>query len=214
MIGRRLTVAGLATLPLGLARAGLPIPPSDRLAFHIVRKGSTIGEHVITFARTADTMTVSVAADIVLGLGPVAFFRYTHRATVRWQAGQVVSIDAETNDDGTARRMTARRDQYGLVVEGSKAPRYTAPPNASPGTHWDRAMLNGPFINTEDGRLMRPIVTLVGVEKVEVTGGLVEAQHFTLRGDAELDTFYDLAPSWVGLRFTARDGSEVRYVRA
>lgn len=214
MIRRRVLLAGLASSPFRLARAALPIPPGDRLAFHIIRKGSTIGEHTVTFQRADNALTVSVAADIAIGLGPIAFFRYRHRATVQWQGGQLVSIDAETNDDGTKRRMTARRDDSRLVVEGTKAPRYTAPPRTQPGTHWDRAMLDAPFINTEDGRLMHPTVTLVGVEKVYVTGGSVQAQRYALRGDADLDTFYDLTPSWVGLSFTAKDGSEVRYFRA
>lgn len=75
-------------------------------------------------------------------------------------------------------------------------------------------MLNTPFINTQDGRLMHPAVTLVGTEKADVTGGSVEAQYFTLRGNARLDTFHDLTPSWVGLRFTANGGSDIRYFRA
>ena len=214
MIRRRLLLTGAAALPFREARAALPIPPNNRLAFHIIRKGSTIGEHSVTFETAGDALTVSVAADIVVGIGPIAFFRYKHRAIVRWQNEQVVSIDAETNDDGTADHMTARREESGLVVEGSKAPRYTAPPRSLPGTHWDRAMLDAPFINTQDGRLMHPTVKMVGMEKVEVTGGSVEAQHYTMRGDADMDTFYDMTPSWVGLRFTAQDGSEVRYLRA
>ena len=214
MIGRRSLLAGLTALPLAQARAALPIPASNRLAFHIIRKGSTIGEHSVDFAQAGDALTVSVAADIVVGIGPIAFFRYTHRATVHWQAGQVVSIDATTNDDGTPQHMSARRDESGLVVEGSKTPRYVAPPRSLPGTHWNRAMLDAPFINTEDGRLMSPRVTLVGMENVEVSGGSIQSQHYTVRGDANFDTFYDLTPSWVGLRFSAKDGSEVRYLRA
>ncbi len=214
MIGRRSLLASLIALPVVRARAGLPIPAGNRLAFHIIRKGSTIGEHSVEFAQAGDALTVSVAADIVVGIGPIALFRYTHRAIVHWQAGQVVSIDATTNDDGTPRHMMARRDEAGLVVEGSTASRYVAPPRSLPGTHWNRAMLDAPFINTEDGRLMSPRVALVGMENVEVTGGSIKAQHFTMRGDANLDTFYDLTPSWVGLRFSAKDGSEVRYLRA
>ena len=214
MIGRRIFLGGLATAPLGVTQAALPIPLGDHLAFHIIRKGDTIGEHTLLFTRDADTLTVAVAADIAVGIGPIAFFRYKHRATVKWKAGQVASVDAQTNDDGTLRRMTARRDESGLVVEGSKAGRYIAPAHSLPGTHWDRAMLDAPFINTEDGRLMSPTVTMVGMEKLDVTGGFVEAQHYTMRGDADLDTFYDLKPSWVGLRFIAKDWSEVRYLRA
>jgi len=135
MIGRRLLLAGAVALPLRDAYAALPIPPGDRLAFHIVRKGSPIGEHIIGFERAGGALTVSVAVDIVVGFGPIAFFRYKHRATVRWQNEQVVSADAETNDDGSPQHMTARRDESGLVVEGSRAPHYTAPPRSLPGTH-------------------------------------------------------------------------------
>jgi hypothetical protein len=206
-------MGGLAVAPFGSVQAALPVPADDRLVFNIVRKGDKIGEHALTFTRTAIGLTVAVAVDIVVGIGPIAFFRYKHRATVRRRGAQVVSVDAETNDDGTPKKMTARREDSGLVVEGTNAARYVAPPKSLPGTHWDRAMLDAPFINTEDGRLMSPTVTLVGTKKVPVGNGSVTAQHFRLSGDANLDTFYDTTPSWVGLRFTAHDGSEVTYLR-
>jgi hypothetical protein len=50
-----------------------------------------------------------------------------------------------------------------------------------------------------------------GISTVDVTQ--YQAQHYTMRGDANLDTFYDLTPNWVGLRFSAKDGSEVRLGR-
>ena len=67
MIRRRSLLAGLTALPLAQARAGLPIPAGHRLTFHIIRKGSTIGEHPIDFAQAGDTLTVSVVADIAGG---------------------------------------------------------------------------------------------------------------------------------------------------
>lgn len=213
MIGRRLLLGGLAVAPLSSGHAALPVPAGDRLGFNIIRRGNKIGDHMLTFTRTGKDLTVAVAVDIVVGFGPIALFRYKHRAAEKWIGAQVVSVDAETNDDGTPRKMTARREEAGLVVEGTNASRYLAPARSLPGTHWNRAMLDAPFINTEDGRLMSPTVTLAGMEKLPVGDGSVMAQHFQLRGDADLDTFYDATPSWVGLRFTAHDGSEIRYLR-
>ncbi len=215
MIGRRSLLASAAGL-LAIPRAGaLPVPATNRLEFRILRKGSLIGTHALRFTGAGRDLTVEVTADIAIGLGPIAFFRYRHRATERWQDGRVVSVDAETNDNGTIERMTARRDGASLVAEGSKAPRYTAPPNASPATHWNRRMLEGPLINTQDGQLMRPSVTVVGSGEVPTAeGGKLRADHVTLRGDADLDTWYDATPTWVGLRFTAKDGSVVEYRRS
>ena len=79
MIGRRMALGGLAALPFGVARASLPIPAGDRLAFQILRKGDKIGEHIETFDRSGDALTVTVAVDILVGLGPIALFRYKNR---------------------------------------------------------------------------------------------------------------------------------------
>ncbi len=214
MIGRRALLAGAAALLVSPSAGALPVPTGNRLDFRILRKGSQIGTHTLRFANTGDDLTVEVAADIVIGLGPIAFFRYRHRATERWRNGVVVSVDAETDDDGTKERMTARREGMSLVVEGTKAPRYVAPSTASPATHWNRRMLDGPLINTQNGLLMRPTIKMLGPGQVPTAdGGSLRADHVTLRGDADLDTWYDATPAWVGLRFTAKDGSVVEYRR-
>jgi hypothetical protein len=213
MISRRLAVGGSALAWLWTGRTATPAPAGDRLAFRIVRKGNVVGEHILAFTRAGEALTVAVATDMVVSDGPIAMSRYKQRATILSTGNQIVSIDSETNDDGVPRKMTARRDDSGLVIEGSKAPRYVAPPRAQAGTFWNRAMLEAPFINIEDGRLMRPTITLIGTEHIEVAGGTVEARHFALRGDANLDTYYDLTSHWAGLRFAGKDGSEIRYVR-
>lgn len=210
MIGRRGVLAGgiLLAAPRP-ASASLPVPPARRLAFAIVRKGDSIGTHVLTFEPAGDRLTVNVAADIAVSLGPIVLFRYRHRATERWENGQVMSVDSETNDDGT--RVTARMWREGgpLLVESTGTPRYTAPPDASPATHWNRTMLNGPLINTQNGKLMRPTVTPLGTGTIP--GYNRPASGFSLRGDADLDTWYDSVPGWVGLRFNGKDGAEIRY---
>lgn len=121
-----------------------------------------------------------------------------------------MSLDAETNDDGTKYRARLWRDGGPLIVECTGIPRYVAPPDAKPATHWNRAMLDGPFINTQNGKLLRPKITSLGVR-----GNLPNCPHqasgFALRGDADLDTWYTDAPRWVGLAFQAGDGSVIRY---
>jgi hypothetical protein len=195
------------------AKAALPVPATDSLDFDVIRKSHKIGEHFVTFQREGDRVTVAVAADIVVGIGPIALFRYRHRSAEVWEGGRIVSVASTTNDDGTPKRMTARRDDAGLWVEGSDAPLYLAPHASIPGTHWNRAMLDAPFVNTQDGRLMRPSIANMGIRTVDVGARTVEATEYRLRGDADLETYYDAAPAWVGLRFHAKDGSDVIYRR-
>ena len=210
MIGRRAILAGGTCLVAARpAAAALPVPPNNRLAFSIVRKGDTIGTHVLTFEPDGDRLTVHVAADIAVSLGPIVLFRYRHRATERWEDGRVVALDSATNDDGTQVKARMWREGGPLIVESTGNPKYTAPADASPATHWNKAMLNGPIINTQTGKLMRPTISRLGAGTIP--GRQQQAWGFALRGDADLDIWYDATPRWVGLRFDGRDGTEIRY---
>jgi hypothetical protein len=216
MIGRRRLILGACAvvLPRISLAAPSPIPPGDALAFRIVRNGSEIGTHVLNFAREGDRLTVQIKVDLSLGIGPVKLFRYSHRAIEIREADRLISVESETDDDGKIYKMAARRTDAGLIVEGSRASRYTAPDDARAATHWDRRMLDGPIINTQYGNLMRPMIRQVGEDRVPTSSGdEIEAKHFSLSGDVMLDTWYDETPSWAALRFQAADKSEVRYER-
>jgi hypothetical protein len=216
ILGRRTLLLGCGAMMCARPPSAAPFvaPPGDALAFKVFRDGDEIGMHTLDFTQSGDDLTVRIAVDLAVGLGPIVLYRFTHRATEIWRAGRLFSVDAQTDNDGTPFMMTARRDDSGLVVEGSKAARYIAPPNALPATHWNRNMLDGPVINTQHGELMKPSVTPLGPELIAcASGSEIRADHFSVTGDATLDTWYDDARSWAGLGFKAKDGSDIRYER-
>ena len=222
MIGRRsLIVGGGAFLCARQLRADtaanpglLSTPPGKSLAFAVMRKGSKIGEHMLTFDGDGNNLTVHVAVELKVGVGFITLFRYKHSATEMWQNGQLVALDTVTNDDGTPNKVTGRASTAGFQVEGTKARLYTAPPDALPATHWNHKVLNVPWINTQDGRLLRPKITPMGPDLIPVASGAkIQADHFALSGDAILETYYDSGSNWAGLNFKAGDGSLILYER-
>lgn len=193
----------------------LSVPPGKALGFAVVRKGSKIGEHLLTFEQSGEgNLIVHVAVQLRVGIGPIALFRYTHNATETWKNGQLVSLETQTSDDGKPFKVSGNRTGAGFVVEGTKAPLYTAPGNALPATHWNHKQLDSPWINTQDGRLMHPTITPMGKDTIPTASGAkITANHFSLTGDAVLDTWYDDTANWSGLSFKAGDGSDVVYER-
>lgn len=215
MIDRREMLAGAAMLAVpGGARAALPVPAGDRLGFDIIRKGTRLGQHVLTFERSGDALVVRVAMELVVKAAFITLFRYRHQATERWQGDQVVALDTATNDDGTKYVVTGRRTAAGLVIEATGKPKFVAPADASPATHWNRRQLDGPWINTQDGKIFRPKVTPGGVEAIATAkGGALKANRYAMSGDVAMDLWYDGRPSWAGLGFKGKDGSMITYVR-
>jgi len=214
-VDRRTFLAGTAALlATGPARAALPIPPDRRLEFRVMRSGEAIGSHRLTFEGPAETTEVRVEVEIAVRFGPIVLFRYRHHARERWQGDSLAGFDSETDDDGARLRVTATRTAAGFEVEGSTIGRYLAPSEALAATHWNKRMLRGPMINTQDGRLLRPVIACEGETPVPRSDHLrLEAQHYALSGDADLDLWYDQAAEWAGLQFKAKDGSAVTYER-
>lgn len=217
MISRRLCVAtslaSLSSVPAAPAIAApprLPVPLSGRLAFRLMRNGDVIGSHTLDFVPQGDTLSVSVAIDIVVKLGPIAVYRYKHRATETWTGGAFSAIESVTDRDGTPHRMRAATTAAGLMVEGTLAPRYTAPVNTYATTYWNRVMLQRQVINSEDGRLFDVTPTALAEETVAAAAGSVVARHYRIDGDLKLDLWYDAAEQWAHLVFT-KDGSTVIY---
>lgn len=211
MIGRRKLLMGACAAAMAdRAAAALPVPLSSTLGFRVVRNGRPIGNHQLSFENDDGRLIVRVVVDIAVLFGPITLYRYRHRARERWENGRVVAFQAETNDDGTNSTVAMRREGDRLLVESSQAGTYLAPAGALPATHWNRSMLQGPFINTQTGEVMRPDIRSAGVEPLPWAPQR-RGERLVLSGDVALETWYDPTPAWVGLRFLGSDGSTVQY---
>jgi hypothetical protein len=217
LVDRRGFLIGASALPVAPPAAnaqGRPTPAKGRIAFQVVRDGADIGSHDLVFADAASGFDVTIAVDIAVKFGPITAFRYQLNGLEQWRDGKVFHVEASTNDDGRLLSMRADRDERGLWVWGSKAPRYLAPSDALPATHWNEAELRAPWINPQDGRLLHPKVTPADVEQVSLGDDrTVPARRFDISGDARMQIWYGSALGWTALRFTARDSSLIRYVR-
>jgi len=78
----------------------------------------------------------------------------------------------------------------------------------------ERSRTGWPWINPQDGKLLHPAVARQGPGTVpDVQGQRLAARRYVLSGDVQMDLWYDAAPSWIGLRAPAHDGSIIRYER-
>jgi hypothetical protein len=206
---RALLVTAVAMISGRSALAG-PIPDSNRLAFEVLRDGSPIGTHVLEFTRVGERVTVRVAIDLLVRFLGIPVYRYTHRNTEVWEGDRLISIEAETNRNGTPLSVRGRRTAEGVAIEASQAGRYVAPGDIVTTSYWHSRFLQGNKLDTQGGRLLQVRVTPKGEERLP---GDLAARRWHIAGDLKLDIWYDMAGTWAGLRFPAEDGSTILYVR-
>lgn len=190
------------------------IPEQGVLEFEILRNGSPFGRHYLEFEEDGDRVKVDISIDMKASLAFLTFFEYKHRNTEIKRGGQLVSIDAFTNDDGKEWFVEARLEGDSIVVERTRD-NYEAPKTIGVATYWDKTMLeHDKLLNTQKGMVQEISVTKLDVEQVEVAGEYILAQRFKISiPERDIHVWYHTeTDQWVGLRFNIR-GSELDYRR-
>ena len=203
-------VGMMAAAPSPLLAAA---PPNRRLAFAVLRNGQRIGEHRMTFSGDAASPTVSTEVDMTVKLGSVTVYRYRHTAREVWADGRFESLESVTDATAGDRKVSARRTPSGVLIRTGRR-EVLVPAGTSPLTHWNPKVLTGRLFNPQEGDLVRITASPKGVRPVVLADGRsVEAQVWALRGEAEIDNWYDRAGVWTGLKGRLKDGSVIEYRR-
>ena len=182
------------------------------LRFEVDLDGRPIGEHALTFERQPDdALNVAIDIDLDIKFGPFTVFSYNHMNRTEWRGGQLVSLQSETDDNGTRHRVRAIADSGGLrIIADDEAP-VSVTPSMLPSTYWMAATVRqNQLINSQTGELLVVTVQRVGRETVTGPAGRIPATHYRMEGDLEIDLWYDDDDVLVGLAFVAR-GAQVAY---
>jgi hypothetical protein len=212
---------GFSGAVAGLAFGGLCGHPAsaatdawraEDLSFEIRRDGQPVGEHRVTFTRYGDTVDVQARSEIAVPFLFFTAYRFSYQSRSRWRGGRIEQLDAVTDDNGAVSRVLARRDGGRVTVEGP-AGRVETSPDTFVTEHWNSQVLQASTVlNTITGSVNRVDIAPQGAEAIESTSGTRMARRFSYTGDLQVTVWYDEAGRWVGLRFTARDGSRIDYV--
>jgi hypothetical protein len=187
---------------LNASAYAVPIPSGNQMHFKIFRNGAAVGDHIISFNRTGDGLTVSTSSSFVVTIAMIPVFHYAAKATERWSNGIFQGVDSAVNFNGSPLEVHAERGAGGYQVRGTHVPLYTAPLNTLPLTYWNKAMIQGTILNIQTAHSYPVKVASPGWFNLPTaTGGSIIAQRFDLTGKLRMSIWYDRNNNWSGLEF-------------
>ncbi|MDG2285863.1 MAG: DUF6134 family protein [Alphaproteobacteria bacterium] len=185
---------------------------SRMIKFKAYRNGSEFGFSTVKIDGPSGEEKVEVVTAFRVGLGPFTAFKYLLRTSTQWRGGRIERLDSVINDDGDVFRAKARRGDGGLAVDGFDGP-LTAAADILPTTYWRADMVTrSTLLSTQHGRVLKVGFQNLGEETVTTEGREVSATHHAMRGDLDIDIWYDAQGDWVKLMFTVGD-SDIEYKR-
>jgi hypothetical protein len=206
----------VATSALGVRtlRAAPLSVPDTRLRFTVMRNGSEIGHHELTFDAAGDDLLVRIDCSMRVGFGPITFFRYHHQGEERWSGGRFMSLKTRTDNNGEALQVSAQRVAEGIRVQATNLAPAMLPADALPLTHWNVAAMSGRLFNPQDGKPLHVMTRRQGMDVVALGDGKqVQAVRYSVDGKLPIDDWYDQGMVWTALQAKVKDGSTLRYVR-
>ena len=199
LLPRRDFLAGSLVLPL-LPRLARAAPAG--LTFAVFRNGAKIGEHHVAFAGDGGSLTATTDAAMTVKIGPVPVFRYQHHAVERRRDGAFAAMETTTTTNGKQERISCERSGGGVRMDCTYG-KTTLSADSQPLNHWNPQIFAGspPVFNPQTGKILKVRTAKAG------------PGHFTIRGETDIDDFYDDAGAWKSLTGKLDDGSKVEYRR-
>ena len=211
---RRDVLGGLAGLgAVGLvgtkpAAAGgeLAVAYPDMMKFRVEREGAYIGDVVQRYREQGDSLLVDVYIAFQVKLAFITVFRYEHRAREIWDKGRLVRLNSVTNDNGTPQQVEARAADGAISGVGPFGP-FEAPADILPSSYWHpRFPEQSMMLDSQKGRVLSFDISTVGPERILAKGREIEATRYAMRGDVDLDFWYDADRVWQKMAFTIKGG--------
>lgn len=204
-----LAATGAATLWGGsdaMAAPSLASAYPSILKFQVTRDGNPIGHVMERYRPVGQDLQVDVFIGFMVSLAFIPVYRYEHRSRETWRDGRLVRLETVTNDNGDAQQVKGRAVPGGFDVEGMEGP-VTAPADILPSSYWHpRFTDSSRMLDSQLGRILEFDIAKVGSERIEAMGRPVEADRFAMRGDIDLDFWYDADRVWQKMAFTIKGG--------
>lgn len=191
----------------------LSVPKSGHLDFEVIRNGKTLGSHKFKFKSFQQRLEVRVSSEIEYRLFSIPFYTHSHKAKEVWRNGNLISMEAETNDDGEVISISAEAVNNWLTISSSQG-LIKVPRTVKPASFWSaRAVHSDTLFSTLRGGILKISVEHIRDEVIQVKGMPRLTKHYKMVGGVERDLWFDPSDNMalVYLKFEAKDGSTVEY---
>lgn len=212
---RRVLVLGSAALlawPAAARARDAATPPAGRIAFDVVREGTTVGRHVVQIDDCRGGREVRTEIDIVVTLLGVTVYYFRQRTRELWVGDRLSALDGETTEDDASFWVRGRAKADGFEVESRKE-RKVVPAEIMVATYWRPEICRQRrLLEPKRGRLREQ--RLLSVRPVTITAGGREtvAEELRIQGILDGACTYDQDGRWLAAWFQKKGRIEYRAV--
>jgi hypothetical protein len=186
-------------------------PATTDLRFSVLRNGDPIGTMAMQIRRDGSSTVAQTKMHIRVKLGFVTLYRFDQTQTEHWAAGHFVSLSAETDDNGTSHRVSAKAGHDAVHVDADGKTKDLAP-SMIPDSLWSPALLSQTTaLSVEDGSVLKLRTIDRGEDQLDLAGHPTKAHHYSIEGTQPQEVWFDADHRIVKMEMRGWDGSKIEY---
>lgn len=191
--------------------AAQPEPAVGTIKFLVMRDGDQIGTTTVRLSHEGRETVAEIKSHIQVKLAFITVYRFDQTEVERWADGQLVSLAAVTDDNGTHHKVSATTRGNKLLVDADgKASEVDR--SLMPASLWNAALVQKTqALNLQDGTVIKVSVVDHGDEQVDVKGTPTKTRHYSINMSFPQDVWYDQNRQLVKVKMRATDGSKIEY---
>lgn len=211
---RRHALVGLGVSLAGPALAQANVQPRD-LTFRVIRKGSPMGTFATRFVYQGDRLIARTSVALEVRVAGLRVFRYSHESTEVRRGDELLSLQADTYDNGPTYKVSAAPGAGGLMLEGPAGKRTVSTRSLTSNCCWHPGFVRMqlPVIDAERARYETPRIEALGQRSMSVLGApRTVTGHRMIVSYANGELWYDASGEWVYAVFNI-NGESLTYER-
>lgn len=196
-----------ASLAAAIPAARAEVPASGSWNFRVLLDGKPIGEHRFTLQTQGGERQLKSVASFDVKLLGITAYRYRHTATEQWKGECLDTLKAQTDDDGKASVVEARREGDALELKGPQGEQKLDGCVMS-FAYWLPSMLKqNRLLNAQTGRYENVKIQTLGDDTIQAQGKTVQAKRYRITGPEQpVDLWYSDNGDWLRLESAVSGG--------
>ncbi len=189
----------------------------QQVTYDVVRDGTVIGRHDISFKKNQDQLQIVAETQINLSILFIPVYQFTYSARENWSQGILQKLDVSVDDDGHSYQIFGERDTETQILHitqksGDQEEFVQIPDPIFTTNHWNSAVVTQTkVLNTLTGNINQVDILYQGEERLPNIRTAVKRYEYT--GDLkDVLVWYSAEGNWVKLSFKAKDGSRIDYI--
>lgn len=181
--------------------------------YDILRNGKPVGTHYLELTSRGDLIEASVESNIEVRILGVPIYRLRYTASETWDGEGLLRLEVSADRGGKRLALSGGREGALFRWTTSDGDHQDVRLPVYPTNHWNAGVLEQErVLNTLTGGVDPVEIVPLGTTLIELPSATLAAERYRYTGGLRLESWYDRAGRWLGMRFGAEDGSTIEYL--